>query len=475
MARLIGIDIGTSGCKVLMIDETGKVLKQASAEYPLSSPKPLWSEQNPEDWWTGVQSCLAAIGENHPDAIGVTGQMHGSVFLDAHDNVIRPAILWNDQRTSAECAEMDAKVGKDRLREITCNPPLTGFQAPKILWLRNNEPEAFERVHSILLPKDYIRMKLTGEKVTDVSDASGVGLLDMRKRQWSEEMMDKLDLDRGWFPRVVESFQMTGKTPEGVPVVGGGGDQAAGAVGTGAVRPGVVSVSLGTSGVVFTALDRPEYDRKGAAHTFCHANGAWHAMGVMLSCGGALRWYRDTFCRGMNYNEIADEASQVDPGCEGLTFLPYLTGERCPHNDPFAQGSFAGIRLLHDHRHFSRAVFEGISFGLLDAMDLLRSLGADAKEIRVTSGGSKSSFWMQMLADLFQRPCATLACDEGPAYGAAILAGVGEGIWPNVVEACDKVIQLKTWIEPSSVSYDEGRLRFKALYPALFEWMSQNR
>lgn len=472
MARFIGIDIGTSGCKALLVDENGAVLRQASAEYPISAPKPLWSEQNPEDWWAGAQKCLRELGESKPDAIGVTGQMHGSVFLDAEDRVVRPAILWNDQRTAAECAEMDETVGPERLRAITCNPPLTGFQAPKILWLRKNEPENFAKVKSVLLPKDYIRFKLTGVKATEVSDASGVGLFDVPNRRWSDEMLEKLGLPRSLFPDAFESYEVTARTPEGVPVVGGGGDQAAGAVGTGAVVPGVVSVSLGTSGVVFTALEKPEYDKTGAAHTFCHANGAWHAMGVMLSCGGALRWYRDAFCRGLSYDEIAAEAETVEPGCGGLAFLPYLTGERCPHNDPLAKAAFAGAGLIHERRHFSRAVFEAVSFGLMDCMEVLRNLGANAEEIRVTGGGAKSRFWVQMLADLFERPCVTLECDEGPAYGAAILAGVGAGVWPSVREACDKVVRVKSRLEPRGNPYAAPYARYRELYRFLRPWMA---
>ena len=470
MAKLLGIDVGTSGCKVLLVDESGRVLKQASAEYPLSVPQPLWSEQNPEDWWAGVQKCLQVINEPKIDGIGVTGQMHGAVFLDANDDVIRPAILWNDQRTSEECAEIDAAIGIDRVRAITCNPPLTGFQAPKLLWLRNHELSNYQRVRSLLLPKDYIRFKLTGEKATEVSDASGTGLFDVPNRRWSEEMIHILELDRSVFPRSVESSEVTGRTAEGVPVVGGGGDQAAGAVGTGAVVNGVISVSLGTSGVVFTAIDRPEYDANGAAHTFCHANGAWHAMGVMLSCGGALRWYRDTLCAGMGYDQIALEAESVSPSADGPTFLPYLTGERCPHNDPYARSAFGGLTLGHTHAHLSRAVFEGISFGLLDGMELLKSLGATADEIRITSGGAKSPFWIQLLADLFKKPCVTLECDEGPAYGAAILAGVGVGIWPNVAKACEQTVKIRTRINPSGNDYSLKYERYQKLYSQTSGW-----
>ncbi|AIE84633.1 xylulokinase [Fimbriimonas ginsengisoli] len=468
MPKLLGIDVGTSGCKVLLIDETGRVLKEASAEYPLSVPQPLWSEQNPEDWWIGVQKCLAEIGEK-PDAIGVTGQMHGAVFLDENDEVIRPAILWNDQRTAEECREIDNSVGPDRVRQITCNPPLTGFQAPKILWLRNNELSNYQRIRTVLLPKDYIRFKLTGDKATEVSDASGTGLLDVPRRAWSAEMMARLEIDASLFPTCFESHEITGRTAEGIPVVGGGGDQAAGAVGTGAVRPGVISVSLGTSGVVFTAIDAPNYDPRGAAHTFCHANRAWHAMGVMLSCGGALRWYRDTLARG-GYDEIAKEAAEAPVGSDGLTFLPYLTGERCPHNDPLARGAFAGITLGHTRSHFSRALFEGISFGLLEGMDLLRGLGATAAEIRVTSGGAKSRFWLQMLADMFGTPCVTLQSDEGPAFGAAILAGVGIGVWPDVKTACDQVVRVKDRVEPGVADYGVAYARYRSLYEATRPW-----
>ncbi len=473
MAKLLGIDVGTSGCKVLLLDENGTVLKQAASEYPLSVPKPMWSEQNPDDWWTGVQKCIEEIGEEGLDAIGVTGQMHGAVFLDENDEVIRPAILWNDQRTVEECADIDRTVGPDSVRAITCNPPLTGFQAPKILWVRKHEPENFARIKTVLLPKDYIRFKLTGEKVTEVSDASGTGLFDVPNRKWSDEMLRLLGLDSHMFPRCVESDEVTGRTKHGVPVVGGGGDQAAGAVGTGAVEPGIISVSLGTSGVVFTAITDANYDHAGAAHTFCHSNRKWHAMGVMLSCGGALRWYRDTLCPGLSYDDISMEASRVAPGAEGLCFLPYLTGERCPHNDPYARSAFAGITLGHTRAHFSRAVFEGITFGLMEGMELLIGLGALVSEIRVTSGGAKSPFWIQMLADVFGRPCSTLECDEGPAYGAAILAGVGVGIWPNVSFACREIIKIKGTLNPSGNDYSRPYEKYRELYRQTRDWNPQ--
>lgn len=472
MARFLGIDLGTSGVKALVVDESGRLLKQATAEYPLLVPRPLWSEQRPEDWWNGVLQVLQELDEPAPDAIGVTGQMHGSVFLDAHDDSIRPALLWNDQRTAAECAEIDARFGPENVRRVTCNPPLTGFQAPKVLWLRNHEPGAFARLHSVLLPKDFVRFKLTGDKATDVSDASGTGVFAVADRRWATDLLDALDLPASLFPECRESWEVTGKTrgvpglSDGIPVIAGGGDQAAAAVGTGAVKPGVVSVSLGTSGVVFVALDEPRYHPQGAAHTFCHANGAWHAMGVMLSCGGAVRWFRDTLGGGRSYDELTALARTVSPGCDGLTFLPYLTGERCPHNDPTARGGFLGLTLAHGEGNLARALFEGVSFGLVDGMALLRELGATVSEIRVTSGGAKSDFWVQLLADAFGAPCHTLELDEGPALGAAILAGVGVGRWPGVREACESVVRRRATTEPSGADYADAYRRYRAAYPA---------
>lgn len=475
MAKLLGIDIGTSGCKALLIDETGRILRSASAEYPLSIPKPLWSEQDPEDWWQGVLSCIAQIGESHPDAIGLSGQMHGAVFLDSSDAVIRPAILWNDQRTSAECQQIDATIGAERVRSLTCNPPLTGFQAPKLLWLANNEPANYARVRSLLLPKDYIRFRLSGIKAAEVSDASGTGVFDVPKRTWAAQMIADLGVDPTIFPNCYESDEATAKTrgvsglADGIPIIGGGGDQAAGAVGTGAVEPGVISVSLGTSGVVFTSLTDAQYDQGGAAHTFCHANRAWHAMGVMLSCGGALRWYRDTF-GFTSYDQISSEAVKAPVGSEGLSYLPYLTGERCPHNDPLARASFSGLTLGHQRSHISRAVFEGISFGLLDAMGLLRSLGATSSEIRVTGGGAKSAFWLQMLSDMFGKRCVTLEADEGPAFGAAILGGVGVGLWSGTTEACRSLVKVKSEVVPSGADYSAAYAKYQSLYRSVKDW-----
>jgi xylulokinase len=438
----------------------------------------MWTEQNPIEWWNGIVKCLTEIGEKDVDAIGVTGQMHGSVFLDANDEVIRSALLWNDQRTVEECKQIETTIGREELMRITCNPALTGFQLPKILWLRNHEPENYKKLKSVLLPKDYIRMMLTGDKATEVSDASGTGILNVPKRNWSATMMEQLELPSDLFPKVFESDEITGTTKEsnflkaGIPVVGGGGDQAAAAVGTGAVDVGTISVSLGTSGVVFTSINSASYDSKGAAHTFCHSNRSWHAMGVMLSCGGALRWFRDVFCPGQTYDEIANSASKSTPGSGGVTFLPYLAGERCPHNDPHAKASFAGMSLSTTKDDLCRSVFEGITFGLLDGFDLLRSLGASAESINVTSGGSKSDFWVQMIADCFRVPCNRLAIDEGPAFGAAILAGVGIGVWDSVSNACKKTVIVKETVLPEDSDYLRYHESYRNLYTNLRSWSS---
>jgi xylulokinase len=465
MAKLLGIDVGTSGTKAVLIDERGLILSQAAVEYEMATPQPGWTEQDPALWWCGVQQCMSEIGDQ-PDAIGLTGQMHGSVYLDEHDEVIRPALLWNDQRTVDEVAEIDRVLGPARVRQVTLNPPLTGFQAPKVLWLRNHEPEHFSRLRSVLLPKDYIRFKLTGTKATDVADASGTGLFDVPSREWAESMIVNLGLDPSLFPPVFESHEVTGHTPDGVPVVSGAGDQAAAAVGTGAVVSGILSVSLGTSGVVFGALEAPKADPSGSAHAFCHANGKWHAMGVMLSSGGAVRWARDLLYPGEDYSKMNAEAARAPSGCDGLTFLPYLTGERCPHIDPAARGAFVGLSVTHGRGHLARSVFEGATFGLVGALRALTGMGCAVDEVRVTGGGAKSRFWVQMLADSLQRPCSLLEVDEGPAFGAAILAGVGAGIWPNVSEASSQVVRKRETIESGKIDYSRALARFESLYPA---------
>ncbi|RIK00429.1 MAG: xylulokinase [Armatimonadetes bacterium] len=471
VAKLLGIDLGTSGCKAVLIDPSGRVLAQASAPYPLQTPQPGWTEQDPEDWWSAVQQVLSRIGVRSPDAIGLTGQMHGAVCLDGGGDVIRPAILWNDQRTVAESAEIDRVIGTSRFRSITCNPPLTGFQAPKLLWIRNHEPENFARIRKVLLPKDYVRFRLSSEFFSEVSDASGTALFDVPNRRWSREVIRELGFREDWFPEVTESDAASAETKgsaylsEGIPIVGGGGDQAAGAVGAGCVAEGRVSASLGTSGVVFAPTSAPVYDEAGATHTFCHANRAWHLMGVMLSCGGALQWFRDEFLAGGTYDELAEMASGVSAGANGLTFLPYLAGERTPHNDPHARAAFVGATLSHGKAEFARAVYEGISFGLADGLDLLRGLGVAPDEIRIVGGGAKSEFWVQMLSDVLGVACVRLEADEGPAFGAALLAGVGCGVWSDVETACRDTVRVKDRFVPSHEgAYDSALELFRSRY-----------
>ena len=498
MTYFIGIDIGTSGTKSLLMDAAGKILAQATFSYPLLTPQPGWTEQNPEDWWhatvQGVRAILkkASVPARQVQGIGLSGQMHGSVFLDAQNAVIRPAILWNDQRTAAECGEIERRVGgKARLLQLVSNPALTGFTAPKILWLRNHEPENFARVKKVLLPKDYIRFRLTGTFATEVSDASGTLLLDVVNRRWSQEMLGKLDIPSEWLPPVFESPEITGKmTPEaatelglepGIPVVGGGGDQAAGAVGTGVVEPGILSVALGTSGVVFAFSKEPSQDAQGRLHTFCHAvPGTWHVMGVMLAAGGSFQWFRNALsaeeqarAKAENrdvYDILTELAATVPPGAENLFFLPYLSGERTPHADPHARGAFVGLSLRHQKAHLVRAVLEGISFGLRDSLEIIRKLKIPVREIRVSGGGGKSPFWRQLLANIFGEEITVLNVEEGPAFGAALLAAVGTGAFPTVPAACQASLRVVDRVvpEPEWVAFYEKRYQFfRSLYPTL--------
>jgi xylulokinase len=470
---LIGIDVGTSGIKGLAIDSRGSVLARAEAGYPLHTPHPGWAEQDPEDWWASTESVLArlhaAVGP--PAGIGLSGQMHGLVALDQHDRVLRPAILWNDQRTAGECAEIEATLGLERLIELTGNRALPGFTAPKLLWLRRHEPEVYGRIARIALPKDYVRLRLCGEHATDVADASGTLLLDVARRCWSDELVGALEIDPAWLPRLLESPVVSGVTPSGVPVAAGAGDQAAGAVGVGVDRPGPVSVVLGTSGVVFAALDRYTADPRGRVHAFCHAvPGCWHAMGVMLSAAGSLRWLRDATAPEVSYDALLEAAAAWPAGVEGLTFLPYLAGERTPHADPDARGAFVGLSLRHDRGALVRAVVEGVAFGLRDSLDLIAELGDRPRLGRVSGGGARGELWLQIVASVLELPLERVAVDEGAAFGAALLGGVAAGVWPDVrsavaatVAPCERIEPVPEWVP----IYAEQRRRYRALYPAL--------
>lgn len=497
MAYLLGLDIGTSGAKALLCDAHGGAVVTATAEYPLSQPRPLWSEQDPADWWDGARAALrevlrrAGVGGAQVAALGLTGQMHGATFLDARDAVIRPALLWNDQRTAAECAEITARVGAARLIAIAGNPALTGFQAPKILWLRNHEPANYARVARVLLPKDYIRLRLTGQYVADASDAAGTLLLDLRARDWSDAILGALEIPRAWLPRVAEGPEVTGGLlpevaaalglPAGLPVVAGGGDNAAAAVGTGVVRGGVVSSSIGTSGVLFAHAEAIALDPQGRLHTFCHAvPGKYHLMAVTLSAGGSLQWLRNTLrglgLPGLGYDDLAALAAGAPVGAEGLLFLPYLSGERTPHLDPLARGAFVGLTTRHTAAHLARAVMEGVVYSLRDGLEIMRGLGLPVGEIRATGGGGKSPLWRQLQADIYGAPVATLAAEEGPAYGAALLAGVGAGVFADVGDAVARCVAVAGRTEPDPAAQERHAALYaiyRGLYPALRESMAQ--
>jgi xylulokinase len=448
---LIGLDVGTSAVKGIAIDEEGRVLATASAEYPLSRPQPGWSEQDPEDWWRAAEEVLGRLPEG---PMGLSGQMHGLVVLDAEQCVLRPAILWNDQRTAAECAEIEERVGFRRLLELTGNRALTGFTAPKLVWLRRHEPETYARIRHVLLPKDYVRLRLTGELAADVADASGTLLFDVRQRVWSEEVCEVLEIPLGWLPPAHESTE-----------IAGAGDQAAAALGVGVAHPGPVSVVLGTSGVVFAALPSYEHDAEGRLHAFCHAvPDTWHAMGVMLSAAGSASWLH-----GVLAADLADlefEAERWPAGTEGLLFAPYLAGERTPHPDPDARGAFTGVSARHDRGALWRAMLEGVAYGLRDSLELLRELGARPESGRVSGGGARSELWLRILASVLGFPLETTVSEEGSAFGAALLAGVRAGVFADTDDAVTRCVRTRRRIEPEW-DYEHGYRRFRRLYPTL--------
>jgi len=498
MSAYLGIDIGTSGTKTLAIDEDGTILASAVESYPCYVPRPLWSEQDPEDWWQATIRSVRRVVQKarlkpaEVKAIGLSGQMHGSVFLDKKQRVIRRAILWNDQRTSAECREMEERVGgRANLIRLVANPAMTGFTAPKILWLRNHEPRHFEKLAKVLLPKDEVRRRMTGEFATEVSDASGMLLLDVAQRRWSKELLAALELDEGLLATCYESEEVTGKLTRQAAdllglstecvVVGGAGDCAAGAVGNGIVQRGVLSTSIGTSGVMFVHSDEVKIDPEGRVHTFCHAvRGKWHMMGVNLSAGGSLQWFRNELCKADMaqakkagkevYELLIREAESVRPGSDGLFFLPYLSGERTPHADPDARGCFVGLTLAHTRGHLIRAIMEGVTYAMRDSLEIIEGLGVPVQQIRASGGGSRSPLWRQIQADVFGRKVVTINSEEGPAYGVALLAAVGAGAFKNIAEACKATIRP---VKQTSVNraakayYDRAFPEYQQLYRSL--------
>ncbi|MBN1427827.1 MAG: xylulokinase [Anaerolineae bacterium] len=484
----LGLDVSTTGAKALLIDEQGQVVGSATSPLTLSMPHPLWSEQNPRDWWAGmvlsIQQVLGASGVPAQSivAVGLTGQMHGLVMLEENGEVLRPAILWNDQRTGAQCDEIRTRLGKDRLIRITGNDALTGFTAPKILWVQQNEPDIYARARHVLLPKDYIRYRLTGQYGMDRAGGSGTLLFDLKTRTWSAEVLKELGIPIEWMPPTFEGPAITSRVSAeaaaatglaaGTPVVAGGGDQAAGAVGVGAVEPGVVSVVLGTSGVVFATTSGPLVEPEGRLHAFCHAvPDRWHFMGVMLSAAGSFQWYRDTLAPDVSFDTLTTEAETVPPGSEGLLFLPYLTGERTPYPDPLARGAWIGLTARHTRAHLTRSVLEGVAFGLKDSFTLIQEAGlGDIRRVHVSGGGAKSALWKQILADVFNVELVTVNTTEGAAYGAALLAGVGAGCWTSVEAACAETIQVTGRVAPDArraALYAEYYPQYRALYPAL--------
>jgi xylulokinase len=489
--KTLGIDVGTGGTRAVVIDPDGKVVASATDEHvPFVSTRSGWAEQDPEDWWratiTVVREVLSQSSSDEINAVGLSGQMHGLVLLNQTGEVLRPAIIWCDQRTDSQCKSLTEIVGANRLIELTCNPALTGFTLPKMLWVREWEPEVWRNVRTVLLPKDYVRLKLSGDRATDVADASGTLLFDVKARKWSSEMLSATEIDDRLLPIVYESPEVTGSISNagaeatglrpGTPIIAGGGDQAAGAVGMGIVRSGAASATIGTSGVVFASTDKPLLDPKGRVHTFCHAiPDRWHVMGVTQGAGLSLRWFRDQFgaiegagCH--SYDRLTKEASLVSSGSNGLIWTPYLMGERTPHLDPFAKASLVGLTASHTRAHIVRAIMEGVAFSLRDAFEIFNEIGVQVEEIRLGGGGARSSLWQQIQADVYGQPVNTVAAEEGAAFGAALLAGVAVGMWSSVDAACDAVVRIADHLEPNAESVKilaQQYERYKQIYPAL--------
>jgi xylulokinase len=486
--HFLGIDVSTTATKALLIDAAGQVVAADSSTYPFETPHPLWSEQHPDLWWVGAQKAIRAVllrsgvGATQIGGVGLTGQMHGLVLMDHAGQVLRPAILWNDQRTGAQCDEIHRRIGRERFIQITGNVALTGFTAPKILWVKQNEPDLYAQAAHVLLPKDFVRYKLTGDFAMDMADGAGTVLMDLRARAWSDAVLAALEIPRHWMPPLYEGPQITGRlTPAaaaatgllaGTPVMAGGGDQAAGAVGMGVVVPGIVGLTVGTSGVVFATTPSALIQPEGRLHAFCHAvPGMWHFMGVMLSAAGSLQWYRDTLAPGMSFDDLLQEAEAVPAGSEGLQFLPYLSGERTPHPDPLARGAFVGLTVRHGRGHLTRAVLEGVAHGLKDSFMLIQQAGlGEIRQVRASGGGTKSALWRQILASALEAELVTVNTTEGAAYGAALLAAVGAEVFPSVDAACETAITVTGRTSPDEEqvkAYRQGYSVYRDLYPAL--------
>lgn len=484
----LGIDSSTTATKAILIDERGKVVAVGISEYAYETPRPLWSEQDPQLWvqatFASIRRVLAqsAVEPASIAGVGLTGQMHGLVLLNEEGEVLRPAILWNDQRTGPQCDEIRRRLGKERLIQISGNDALTGFTAPKILWVQEEEPDVWAQTRHILLPKDYVRYVLTGEMAMDKAGGAGTQLFDLAQRDWSPEILSALKIPAFLLPTTFEGPAITGRVTEkaarltgllaGTPVMAGGGDQAAAAVGTGAVSAGILSLSLGTSGVVFATTDAPAIEPEGRLHAFCHAvPGKWHLMGVMLSAAGSLRWYRDALAPDLSFTDLVEEATTAPPGSEGLLFSPYLTGERTPYPDPHARGAFVGLTVRHQRSHLTRAILEGVAFGLRDSFELMREAGMAAiHQVRITGGGARSPLWRQILADVLGVELAAVNSTEGAAYGAALLAGVGAGAWSDVESACTSTIQVTETTPPDPERqniYQSQYQLYRRLYPTL--------
>jgi xylulokinase len=486
--NFLGIDVGTGGSRAVLIDSEGVVIASATAEHkPFASPNIGWAEQEARDWWRASGKAIRQILANENikadeiGAIGLSGQMHGAVFLDKADEVLRPSIIWCDQRTDKQCRELTKRIGAEKLIELVSNPALTNFTLPKMLWVRENEPEIWSQVHSVLLPKDYVRLRLTGDKATDVSDGSGTLLLDVRNRRWSSEMLAAVEMSESLLPKLYESSEIAGTISaecaaatglkSGTPVVAGAGDNAAGAVGMGIVNIGAVSATVGTSGVVFAVTNKPSIDLKGRIHTFCHAvPGRWHVTGVTQAAGLSLRWFRDNFAANESYDDLVEAAAKVPVGADDLLWTPYLMGERTPHIDPLARASLIGLTASHTRAHVVRAILEGVAFSLRDSIEIFKELNVPIESIKLGGGGARSPLWRQIQADIYGRAVETVESEEGAAYGAALLAGVGIGAWKTIDEACVETIRIAEKIEPNKESVEILNRRYKAyqaIYPAL--------